>query len=1261
MYLTIFYFCVVLNLVIFLIIINVAIHHSRKKYTVINFPLKIVRAIIPLTSKTFFLPIFFVLMSAFDCTKKNTNLYTDELKCGSLIYYINCGIAFVSLLLFISVNLVAVSIFYEYSLGETNNILSKTTSKPDVFFAMTKIFVTVIFVALDGDEDIHYILIITCNLFTFISMCLNFYYPRFNEVILIFMNQFLSFTLWWASFILLIGKLTRNSDFDACMGIFFVTEPIFCFIILLKSNKNIHYSINNVSTLVTSPSELLQEIKTLIYLIDHKDYDRNCYVTLKGYITLFEERCTLKDCPLKKYNNSIKYGNDGKAFLFQHIELLFSICLSKFPNSIEARFSYALFLLQKMNKRKHANELLKDIEELNLSLEEEFTIFRCKKLIEDELTDLIGENSGNLDIVRELEYKNLNMRFKNSIVNASNLYIDFWSQLLSSHSSGSEDLTKLNECGTKINKEVKEINDIFEKMQKIKNNDYDAIKIYSDFINDILNDKGKGLKYKLMLNELGDIIDVPSSNEFDSNSLNTLNLNDKYQYIIASGNEDNFGIITNISLSVTQIFGFEYGELIGKNVDIIIPEIFHKEHKKVLKNCVNEFKRKYIEESTHNKKEPKEIITFGRNKSKYLIELNLKATLIHTENHEIYFAASISKEHVFYHTNNINTINKEQTCYIMTNNKLIIQNFSANAISYLGLNSGVINNNVEITYLIKQFYEDFLRAAVENGQLTPEQKLCLKKNILNKKFKNPVNIIWRKTEANDLKFNSSKIIDLKSSIFPKSKTIGNNYNDDYFCLTVNDLIINKKLIGYIFKFEKTHISNTNSTKCLPLSPIPQRKSFKYSNSNYKSESKESMPYPLNNNNNNNNYNITITPKSNLDIDPNYIPNSKFNFKLNIDDLMYIGIDEVGNDSLREYMREQVMREMEEENKRRELKKKKDEEDEEQEDEDNEDEDYSNQSSSIINDNIPQKEITVNNISSNVKNLFNKPKVEDEYYKVNASKIKFMKYDYSKNILIEIKDYEKISQVEKRMHENKKNEGEDNNNNNQDNKNLNQNFSLNTNQNINNIIIGLDSNMVENPLIKEIEYALKKEESQESISLLNKMSVLVFIILMGMGSITLFYILTTSSKLKVIGNLITDSYRLLILNSVGIYYVKELILLNNENYTLIPSRSNREKYIETIYNHTMELFEESHKLISFTTSTNLKFSSKNYKIIYEDLIDTENIIFPDLTIKIVKTTMQSTFIEAITALFNIATKKINSVIPTEQDTFFYLNPTLIFNA
>ena len=151
----------------------------------------------------------------------------------------------------------------------------------------------------------------------------------------------------------------------------------------------------------------------------------------------------------------------------------------------------------------------------------------------------------------------------------------------------------------------------------------------------------------------------------------------------------------------------------------------------------------------------------------------------------------------------------------------------------------------------------------------------------------------------------------------------------------------------------------------------------------------------------------------------------------------------------------------------------------------------------------------------------------------------MKYDYSKNILLEVKDYEKISQVEKRMQENKTKEGEENNNNNQENINLNQNFAINKNQNLNNIIVRPEAT-IENPLIKEIEYSLKKQESQESIYLLNKISLFVFIILIGIEALTLYYILYASNKVNKIGNLVTNSYRLYILNSVGIYYVKELI-------------------------------------------------------------------------------------------------------------------------
>ena len=88
----------------------------------------------------------------------------------------------------------------------------------------------------------------------------------------------------------------------------------------------------------------------------------------------------------------------------------------------------------------------------------------------------------------------------------------------------------------------------------------------------------------------------------------------------------------------------------------------------------------------------------------------------------------------------------------------------------------------------------------------------------------------------------------------------------------------------------------------------------------------------------------------------------------------------------------------------------------------------------------------------------------------------------------------------------------------------------------------------------------------------------------------------------------------------------------------------------IYNKSMDLFIQSHNLISESTSSTLTFSKKNYKILYEDLIETENIILSNLTVKKVKTTMQSAFLEAQTALFNIVTKKIDLIIQSEKNIF-----------
>jgi len=60
--------------------------------------------------------------------------------------------------------------------------------------------------------------------------------------------------------------------------------------------------------------------------------------------------------------------------------------------------------------------------------------------------------------------------------------------------------------------------------------------------------------------------------------------------IIVSGKEEKFGLIENISLSTCLIFGFQKNELIGKPIELLIPDTFHEEHRKVMKNKLIEFK-----------------------------------------------------------------------------------------------------------------------------------------------------------------------------------------------------------------------------------------------------------------------------------------------------------------------------------------------------------------------------------------------------------------------------------------------------------------------------------------------------------------------------------------------------------------------------------------------------------------------------------------------------------------------------------------------
>ena len=1231
MYLLVFYFSVFINVFIFLNLCYVILKFSKKDYN-ISLPLIMMKKILPLISAPFFLPLFFLFMSAFDCTKQKTNLYSDELKCYTTLYYINAGLAILSIVFLLPISLITQTIFYEYSLGGEYKVLSKTTSKPEVFFLWEKIILTVTFVFLDGGEEIHIYLISILFIFSIFGIYYNFYYPRFNQNILNQIHKFFSLILFWASFVLFLGKILKKTKFNGCLALFFISVPILSLLIFFEKNDTkgkILSFIHGCSTY----SEMLSVIKTFSELIDKIDNDRESNVLLEGYISLFEVNCTLKECSLKKYKKSVLEGTNGKIFLLQHVDHLYQLCLSKFPGIVEVKFAYSLYLIKKMNKREEAIELLRDIDEIEMTIEEEFIIYICNKYFHNDLS-LMNENELiNNELLNEIKYNQLVNDFENLINEASFMYLQFWSELLVSHTKGIENLYKMNEIVSKISKAINQINFTFEKMQKLKNKDFYIIKLYADFINDILNDKKKGEKFENLLEEIEQTKEVPIDIEFNIENINS---SDVYQYIIVSAKKDTFGLISNISLSLLEIFGYTKKELIGQSLNLIIPDTFITEHDKLLKNKISSFKKTFTTQTLCVKSEPKELFTYGKNKSKYLVELNIKTTIYHNEKNEDYFIASVYKNPYKKNKENKNILN---TCIILTNNQLHIQNFTVNAINLLKLNSVMINNNFEITYFIKQFHEDYLHCAIEKSELTNDKKLEIKKKIIETKYNTPQIINWRKIVNFDSKYTSSKIIEISKfdTDTPKYGTsnIYNNFNnsgiDDCFYLTVTPAKINKKKIGYFFKLEKkimdyskNLLSYPNKTLTLKLENNHSQKSLYQKNEAITKKD-------------NVNLNNVITGPN--EINDKFVPKNSLVFDLDYDNLAFKRVEK-SNNSLNELLKQKIMKAIEDE----EINNKKEKEEENEEEDDEEDEEYNEEYESSSN--IEKKETKT--IKNNFQNIFlqtEKTINNNEYYKVNLSKIHFLQYNYLRNVCVEVNNYEKISQVDLVFNKTKGDK---------DNKKLLKKPTTQKNEyftpaNKNKINKKVEEN---ESLVEEIEYALSKEENQKSIINLAKITILIYGFLIGIGLFSMFFINSFLNDIKENSILINDSYMLIVMNSFGIYYCRELILLNNENYTEVPTRNSRDIYVQSIFQNLLDVFHKSQSYIAEIVSSTLPLSKKNKYLVSNKTFEII-MIKNNYTIFAVDSTMQGLFIETNTQLFNIATKFLEDIIPTQHDVFSYM--------
>ena len=1291
MYLITFYSTILLIIIIVALTCVMTYKMQKSSFPSITC-VRILAIAFPLMANSFYIPILNILISIYHCSN-NINEYGNNMKCWNVAYVIHSIVGGIALIFFLILVYLIVNTFFEMK-NNKNSPLAKREVYTDNVIAFIKTFTCISCSFVTGYNAIRIISIINLALYIYLSRRLflntNIYYSfKVQQVYTIS-----SFLTMWGFFSLAVASIATSKKDTIANNLFiyvFIVGAVVIVIGIFVQDKKVRYeNMTRPISNAKSPNEVIELIEEIMYLTLNKDENRNYQIKLNGYIQYITASSMLSassdDIMTKYFDNDDK---KGYIYLFLQINKVYQYAISRFPYSAALRIHYAIFLNDYLSRKDQAMIELTDATRYHLTFSEEFIVYQLSKNFENAIS---SQSLNAVDVFTTMSYKGMSKKFKSLINKISLLYVDFWSLLSSSDHESAEELSRLNNIGTKINDMVESVQSIFKKMQKIRPYDVEIISEYAMFTSEILNDKKTSDEYKSQLMDLGNetksTIDESNLCHLD---LNTVVSSDEYQCVIYSAMAENLGTITHISLSLCGMLGYSKDEILGKSIELILPESFEKAHRKYLRKISNEYKKKFLNdynEYINFDIKFKEMNIFLRNKSKYLIPTHVKFAFFPSENNTQYFITRVINE-----GNNGNFNANQYSCYILTNSHLVIQNFSSNAINFLGLASNSINTSKEITENIKQFNEDYLRylvdieseeenevknskrlslqnTVVNNSNLLSsrnkknndydslERKLNLKHEIIRKKYSSPTPITWIKTQS----MNNSMISEGVNNLTVNQKRKGNI--DENFILTVNEIREYDEFLGFIFKFE-----------CLWYFNLKEKNSFNVSMRDISSPSSTNMVKQKTRNTLLPDDNILFSPgnpttmrkeligESSLHlstkniavgdkkIDKNFIPDIGKKFTINATSIAFVQHDKtIDENKLRNELRKQAENKISALNKENSSLSSSDdeEEDESYESSENSSDSNSNYISSTSSEEERKKRKKTNNSMNNDNN--------NGYYHVDLTKIKLYVYEYKKNVIVEnVPQGGNKSQIEIKLKE-------DSGNNPKKDSDTSQSVDA-SSGNSNDKITSTQSkkkkkdDSVSSTLIsqeeilkKEIENALKRNDSSKSITLLYILSFISLGMLFVKGFI---YVFVITNRINVIKNsilLLENSYNIFNDMVMTLYHVRELTLLNIEKYN--NYYSDKDSYYQNHSETINEYFMDIDQINSIMLTLPIQLPT-NTSLFLDQVSGAMYYLKDDLSITNITTRFKTVISTVNLSLFHILNITYASTYTTNKDIFFFL--------
>ena len=795
-------------------------------------PIKILRVLLPLISYFFFGQFFSFFISLFYC-KKDESFESPYLQCltGLWIYSLS-PTAIIAMIFQIIIGFITNSLYYKSIFNKSgSDILKKTNTLPEIVFMFTKIIVFLLFISDKGLEREHWamlsflILVTGTNAYFTIS-----YQHRLNKIIMLTCNIF-SMCPFLGFVSLFIGKIIKSYiEFN---GIIYLIILGFIIIIIyfffLKKNDLNILKLNYMN--INDPEIYLNYIIKYYSLIKINDEKRNSSAILKSLIISIEENCYNLNCPLNKYLKNLSIGKELKYLLLQFCEELFLFGISKFKNNISLKYNYSIFLIVEMNDKIKASIIFNSIKDKIISFQKNYNIYRCKNLIEEYKLE---KGSKNYFINK---YRNDISQFKSLLLKITLLQNEFLSLILWSKIKKKNNFQKLNNIGQKIIYFKKEIEEIYNEVINSKIKNIEIINLYCEYIEKIIEDEETYIECQKTKNIIYSNDIKIDENDFSKYNINISEENNNCANLIVSAELKDLGNIKDCSMNICNIFGYQKKELIGNNINILLPEIIRQKHNLIIQEQTQKFcehisNDKIYSPEFHNKQ------IYGLSKSKYLIPIKINVFFIKTEKNELIYNININKD-------KIPIINKNNydECYILTDDNLCIQSFTPNCSNHLKLNYKNINSNYDILLNIKEFYNEYsadvntynlfkssrihtdqnIKNSLKESSCITKKKLeknkisqaimkSIKTDILNKNFSKKCKITWmfNKIIPSNQSKNKRSLFLRRDSVFSNQEEVKNpfnNENEEEFIMEIKNIILKNELLGYYFCFSKLNNEN----------------------------------------------------------------------------------------------------------------------------------------------------------------------------------------------------------------------------------------------------------------------------------------------------------------------------------------------------------------------------------------------------------------------------------------------------------------------